>query len=49
MNGIAPSIWWPFLHRGEDSLQFAHDSHRHDDTWINVDHPDYPRSSAAGT
>ncbi len=41
MNGIAPSIWWPFLHRGEDSLQFAHDSHRHDDTWIDVRHPDY--------
>ena len=42
MNGIAPSIWWPFMHRGEDSLQFAHDSHRHDDTWIDVLHPDYP-------
>lgn len=42
MNGIAPSIWWPYIHRGEDSLQFAHDSHRHDDTWIDVSHPDYP-------
>ena len=42
MNGIAPAIWWPFVHRGEDSLQFAHDSHRHDDTWIDVKHPDYP-------
>lgn len=42
MNGISPAIWWPFVHRGEDSLQFAHDSHRHDDTWIDVNHPDYP-------
>jgi len=42
MNGISPAIWWPFVHRGEDSLQFAHDSHRHDDTWIDVTHPDYP-------
>ena len=42
MNGIAPAIWWPFVHRGEDSLQFAHDSHRHDDTWLDVRHPDYP-------
>ena len=42
MNGIAPAIWWPFVHRGEDSLQFAHDSHRHDDTWIDTGHEDYP-------
>ncbi len=42
MNEITRAIWWPFIHRGEDSLQFAHDSHRHDDTWIDVHHPDYP-------
>ena len=42
MNGISPAVWWPFVHRGEDSLQFAHASHRHDDTWIDVNHPDYP-------
>ena len=42
MNGISPAIWWPFVHRGEDTLQFAHASHRMDDTWIDVDHPDYP-------
>ena len=42
MNGIAPAIWWPFVHRGEDSLQFAHDSHRHDDTWLDIAHPHYP-------
>ncbi|MCY4618298.1 MAG: ABC transporter substrate-binding protein [Chloroflexi bacterium] len=42
MNGISPAIWWPFVHRGEDTLQFAHASHRMDDTWIDVNHPDYP-------
>ena len=42
MNGISPAIWWPFVERGEDTLQFAHASHRHDDTWIDVNHPDYP-------
>lgn len=42
MNGITPSIWWPFVHRGEDTLQFAHASHRMDDTWIDITHPDCP-------
>ena len=42
MNGITPSIWWPFIDRGEDTLQFAHASHRMDDTWIDVTHADYP-------
>ena len=42
MNGISPAIWWPFVHRGEDTLQFAHASHRMDETWIDVTHPDYP-------
>ncbi|MCY3557560.1 MAG: ABC transporter substrate-binding protein [Chloroflexi bacterium] len=42
MNGISPVLWWPFVHHGEDSLQFAHASHRYDDTWIDVNHPDYP-------
>ncbi|MDE2968150.1 MAG: ABC transporter substrate-binding protein [Chloroflexota bacterium] len=42
MNGISPAIWWPFVHRGEDTLQFAHASHRMDDTWIDTTHPDYP-------
>ena len=42
MNGISPAVWWPFVHRGEDTLQFAHASHRMDDTWIDVNHPDYP-------
>ena len=42
MNGISPVLWWPFLHHSDDSLQFAHSSHRYDETWIDVNHPDYP-------
>ena len=42
MNGISPVLWWPFLHHDDDTLQFAHSSHRYDDTWIDVNHPDYP-------
>ena len=42
MNGISPVLWWPFINPGEDSLQFAHASHRYDDAWIDVNHPDYP-------
>ena len=42
MNGISPMLWWPFVHNGEDTLQFAHASHRYDETWIDVNHPDYP-------
>ena len=42
MNGISPVLWWPFLHHSDDTLQFAHSSHRYDDTWIDVNHPDYP-------
>ena len=42
MNGISPAIWWPFVDRPEDTLQFAHASHRYDDAWIDVTHPDYP-------
>ena len=42
MNGISPVLWWPFINPGADSLQFAHASHRYDDAWIDVNHPDYP-------
>ena len=42
MNGISPVLWWPFINPGEDSLQFAHASHRYDDAWIDVNHPEYP-------
>ena len=42
MNGISPVLWWPFVHHSEDTLQFAHASHRYDESWIDVNHPDYP-------
>ena len=42
MNGISPALWWPFVERPDDSLQFAHASHRYDEGWIDVNHPDYP-------
>ena len=42
MNGISPVLWWPYIHHGPDTLQFAHSSHRYDETWIDTDHPDYP-------
>ena len=42
MNGISPAVWWPFVHRNDDTLQFAHASHRYDDTWVDTTHPDYP-------
>ena len=42
MNGISPVLWWPYIHHGEDTLQFAHASHRYDETWIDTDHPEYP-------
>ena len=42
MNGISPAIWWPYVQRPDDTLQFAHASHRYDDAWIDVNHPDYP-------
>ncbi len=42
MNGISPAVWWPFIHREPDTLQFAHASHRHDDSWVDTTHPEYP-------
>lgn len=42
MNGISPALWWPFIKRPDDTLQFAHASHRYDEAWIDVNHPDYP-------
>ena len=42
MNGIAPAVWWPYVQRPADTLQFAHASHRYDDGWIDTTHPDYP-------
>ncbi len=42
MNGISPALWWPYVQRPDDTLQFAHASHRYDDAWLDVNHPDYP-------
>ena len=42
MNGISPAVWWPYVQRPADTLQFAHASHRYDEGWIDVNHPDYP-------
>ena len=42
MNGISPAVWWPFINRPDDTLQFAHASHRYDEAWIDTTHPDYP-------
>lgn len=41
MNGIAPTIWWPYVNRPDDTWQFAHDSHNFDTVWLDQTHPDY--------
>ena len=41
MNGVAPQIWWPYVNRDDNTWQFAHDSHNHDDSWLNTAHPEY--------
>jgi len=42
VNGIQRSIDWPYVNAGEDVFQFAHASHRHDDTWMDTSHPQFP-------
>ena len=42
MNGVAPQIWWPYVNRDDNTWQFAHDSHNHDDTWLDTTHPEFP-------
>ena len=42
MNGIAPQIWWPYVHRDDNTWQFAHDSHNHDDSWLDTSHSEFP-------
>ena len=42
MNGIAPTVWWPYVNRSEDTIQFAHDSHNFDVAWLDQEHADYP-------
>ncbi len=41
MNGIAPTIWWPYVNRPDDTWQFAHDSHNMDTAWLDTSHPEY--------
>ncbi len=41
MNGIAPTIWWPYVNRPDHTWQFAHDSHNFDKAWVDTSHPDY--------
>ncbi len=41
MNAISPQVEWPYVHNSEDVYQFAHASHRYDDTWLDTTHPDY--------
>ena len=42
MNGIAPTIWWPYVNRPDHTWQFAHDSHNWDTVWMDNSHPDFP-------
>ena len=42
MNAISPQVEWPYVHNSEDVYQFAHASHRYDDTWLDTTHPDFP-------
>ena len=42
MNAISPQVEWPYVNNSEDVYQFAHSSHRYDDTWLDSGHPDYP-------
>ena len=41
MNAISPQVEWPYVNNSEDVYQFAHASHRYDDTWLDSNHPDY--------
>ena len=42
VNGIQRTIAWPYVNAGEDVFQFAHAVHRHDDTWLDTTHRDFP-------
>ena len=42
MNSIAPQVEWPYVNNSEDVYQFAHASHRYDDSWLDTEHPDFP-------
>ena len=42
MNAISPQVEWPYVNNSEDVYQFAHASHRYDDTWLDTTHPEFP-------
>ena len=42
MNGIQRITSWPYVHASDDVFQFAAASHRHDETWLDSNHPDFP-------
>ena len=41
MNAISPQVEWPYVNNSPDVYQFAHASHRYDDSWLDTEHPDY--------
>ena len=42
MNAISPALEWPYVNNNTDVYQFAHSSHRYDETWFDTTHPDFP-------
>ena len=42
MNLITPQVQWPYVNNSEDVYQWAHASHRYDETWLDTAHADYP-------
>ena len=42
MNGIQKQAAWPYMHISDDVYQFAAASHRHDETWLDSNHPEFP-------
>ena len=42
MNLIRLQVQWPYVNNSEDVYQWAHASHRHDETWLDTAHADYP-------
>lgn len=42
MNLITLQVQWPYVNNSEDVYQWAHASHRYDETWLDTAHADYP-------
>ena len=42
MNPISLQVQWPYVNNSEDVYQWAHASHRYDETWLDTAHADYP-------